>query len=133
MTGSTRLLQTSMTSDDPTAKFFVGALNVTAEKGQWAAAHDTTTHIDNFRNERSRSGNGMPHTGKHTRSGTPLRRGTAMLAQQELHNSTEDQNDSATGINQADLNSMAAHAARVRFADNLEAGWRFDVSDNLND
>ena len=75
----------------------------------------------------------MPHTGKHTRSGTPLRRGTAMLAQQELHNSTEDQNDSATGINQADLNSMAAHAARVRFADNLEAGWRFDVSDNLND
>jgi hypothetical protein len=114
-------------------KIFRWCTKCNGGKGQWAAAHDTSTHIDNFRNDRSRSGIGTPHTGKHTRGGNPLRRGTAMLAQQESHNSAEDQNDSATGIIQADLNSMAAHAARVRFADNLEAGWRFDVSDNLND
>jgi hypothetical protein len=28
---------------------------------------------------------------------------------------------------------MAANATRVRFAENVEAGWRFDVSDSLDD
>jgi hypothetical protein len=114
-------------------KIFRWCTKCNSGKGQWASAHDYTTHIDNFRNDRSCSGNGISNNGKHNRQGNLLRRGTAMLAQQDSSNLADDQSGSAPGINQAGLDSMAAHAARVRFTDNMEAGWRFDdVSDALD-
>jgi hypothetical protein len=56
-----------------------------------------------------------------------------MVALQDNTTTPDDNAGSTTGINQDSLDAMAANATRVRFAENVEAGWRFDVSDSLDD
>lgn len=96
-------------------KIFRWCTKCNGGKGQWASSHDTNTHRDNFRHDRARTPTGN-NNDRGTRQGT--RQGTALVAQSDSPHS-DDPNASATGINQDGLTSMAANAARVRFAE-----WR---------
>jgi len=101
-------------------------------QGQWASAHDTKTHVDNFRHDRNKqnAGHGAHPKGPHQRN---LRRGRALLANQDSQPPDPTPDDGDDTADTTNLASLTANAARVRFAQDMDAGWRFDVSDALED
>jgi hypothetical protein len=54
-------------------KIFRWCTKCNGGKGQWASAHDTKTHIDNFRQDQTRTANGTPNHGKGQRQGNLIR------------------------------------------------------------
>lgn len=91
-------------------------------KGQWASAHDTTTHVDGYKHDRSKTNNGRSQQNGILKNGTtPGERPQPRIPRSnvsfvDLHDNMDPQNHNA-------------NTAQLSLSDGIDNCWRFDISD----
>jgi hypothetical protein len=108
-------------------KIFRWCLKCNNGQGQWASAHDTTTHIDGYKHERSK-----PHVGRSQQ--TSILRNTNHTQRDKNQPKTPRSNVSFLDIlDPSNTNDSNANTAQMSLSDGIENCWRFDVSDSTDD